>query len=125
MNLDKKLRFKVFLGALALLVQGAAVPVLATVPTIGISYLVGFSDISEAFGTAMRWGVFLALLVSGLYLIWAGFKYVTAGDDPKNAEAARTQMSNAVVGVIIVASVYLIMKIMTMIIPGLDQIMKI
>ncbi|OQX50978.1 hypothetical protein B5M47_02340 [candidate division CPR3 bacterium 4484_211] len=116
------------LAGIVALLLGAASPVLAAptqrVPSIQIHWYVGYSDIAEAFGAAVRWGIFFALLVAGLFMIFGGFKYVTAGDDPKNAQAARTMMTNAVIGVIVVASVFLLLKIMVMIIPGLDSIIN-
>ncbi|MBU0708251.1 hypothetical protein KJ596_00690 [Patescibacteria group bacterium] len=124
--MGKKMKVSLFVTSVAIFAFSTVVPVLAQdVPTIEFSYFVGFSDIATAFGTAIKWGVFLALLVAGIYLLWAGFKYVTSGDDPKNAEAARTQMANAVIGVVIVASVYLMLKVLTMIIPGLNNILAI
>lgn len=99
-------------------------PVSANAPTIGVSYVVGFSNIAEAVTTAIQWGIFFALVAAGLFLIWAGFQYVTAGDDPDQAEAARTRMANAVIGVVIVASVYLILRLVSAIIPGADEIFR-
>ncbi len=92
-------------------------------PTIQFSPNIGFSSIQDAFSAAVRWGIFFAILVAGLYLVYAGFRYVTAGDDAGQAEKARTMIANAVIGVIIVASVWLLLKIMTMVIPGLSTIL--
>jgi len=124
MKMSRKVNTSILLTGLIAVVFFSSGVVSAQTP-IAFTEALGFTDINTAFGTAIRWGVFFAVLVAGLYLVWAGFKYVTAGDDATLAEKARTQIGNAVVGVIITASVYLLLKIMTMIIPGLSCILTI
>ncbi len=43
----------------------------------------------------------VVLIVSIFYIMFAGFKIVTAGGDPKGMEGAVTAVRNAVIGIII------------------------
>ena len=44
----------------------------------------------------------IAVLLAFIYLLWAGIDYITAGGDSAAAGNARTKMTNAVIGLIIV-----------------------
>ena len=50
----------------------------------------------------------LILLLAGvivfLYLVWGGIKWLTAGSDATKVEEARTHLTNAIIGLAIVAS---------------------
>lgn len=46
-----------------------------------------------------------------LYLVFGGFKYLTAGGDDKAIESAKKVLTNAVIGLIIVVSAYFITQI--------------
>ncbi len=124
--MNKKIKLITFLSGLSANMALASASVLAQANITPLTYQsggLGFSDIQSAFSAAVQWGIFFSILVAGLFMIFAGFKYVTAGDDPKKAEGARTMITNAVIGVIVTASVWLLLKVMTMIIPGLDQLL--
>lgn len=58
-----------------------------------VSIILGFASI-----------VFFVMLVIG------GFKYITAGDDPKAAESAKKTITYAVGGVVLLALAYLIIR---------------
>ncbi len=76
-------------------------------------------DFGEAFGT---WGenpnqvitdvvnivLAVAAIAAFLFILWGAFKYVTAGDDSSKTEAARKTITNAVVGLILVALSFVI-----------------
>ena len=49
--------------------------------------------------------VFAALAVL-IYFIWAGFNWLTAGGDKGKVEDARNRLTNAIIGMAIVASAY-------------------
>ncbi|GMR03305.1 MAG: hypothetical protein BMS9Abin21_138 [Thermodesulfovibrionia bacterium] len=71
-------------------------PILAGIETIfGRTILValGFAGIA----------LFIVLLVGG-------FKYITSSGDPKNVEAARRTLTYAILGFVLVASAYLILR---------------
>lgn len=104
------------------IVEAAVTP--SPVPTIEIPWLVGFKDIPEAIGAILRWSIFFGIIICAIWLIWGGFQYIIAGDDPEKAEAARTRITNAVIGLMIVISIFLILKLLTIIVPRLDEIIK-
>jgi len=45
------------------------------------------------------------------YLLFGGFKYITAGGDEKAVDSAKRMLTNAVVGMIIIAFAYFIVGI--------------
>lgn len=49
-------------------------------------------------------------LVALLYLVWAGYKYITAGGDVKKAGEARQAILNAIIGIAIVVAAYAIIN---------------
>jgi hypothetical protein len=51
---------------------------------------------------------FIALLV---LLVWAGFKYLTSGGDPKNIQAAHQTVTWALLGVLFLAIAWLILQL--------------
>lgn len=52
----------------------------------------------------------LAGIVLFLMLIMGGFRYITAGGDPKNAEAARKTITYAIAGIMFIALAFLILR---------------
>ncbi len=50
----------------------------------------------------------VAAIAAFLFILWGAFKYVTAGDDSSKTEAARKTITNAVVGLILVALSFVI-----------------
>lgn len=65
-----------------------------------------------ALGTIVSNGVQAIIVLSGvavlLYLIWGGFNWLTAGGDKAQVESARNRITNALVGMAIIASVWVI-----------------
>ncbi|MFW6110138.1 MAG: hypothetical protein ACOC6Q_01810, partial [Patescibacteria group bacterium] len=51
------------------------------------------------------------LLLFG-YLIFGGFKFMTAGGDEEAVEKAKTMLTNAIIGLIIIATAYFITLIL-------------
>ncbi|MDP2670942.1 MAG: hypothetical protein Q8P13_00515 [bacterium] len=49
--------------------------------------------------------IVLAGMVATLLLIWGGFKYMTAQGDPKAVGAARSTITGAIIGLLIILSV--------------------
>ena len=47
------------------------------------------------------WAFAAVLVVSALFLIYAGFMWVTAGGNPEGATKARTMLTNALIGVVV------------------------
>lgn len=48
--------------------------------------------------------LFLAAVILFLYLVWGGIQWLTAGDDKGKVEEARTRLTNALIGMAIVAT---------------------
>lgn len=46
-----------------------------------------------------------------IYLIWGGYEWLMAGEDKAKVEAARTRITNAVIGIAILASAWVIYSI--------------
>lgn len=55
----------------------------------------------------------IAGLIFFFMLIMGGLRYMTAGGDPKNAESARKTLTNAVIGLMIVVSAYLVTTVLS------------
>ena len=68
-------------------------------------------DLGSFFSTVFN----LALVLSGvavfLYLIWAGYNWLTAGGDKAKVEEARGRITNALIGIAIVASAWAFFRI--------------
>lgn len=52
----------------------------------------------------------LAGVLLFIYLIAGGFAYMTSGGDPKKAAAAQGQLTNAIIGILIVLLAYVIVQ---------------
>jgi hypothetical protein len=70
------------------------------IPTIGslISGLVGLA-------------IIIAALLAFVYLVWGGIEWITSGGDKAGMEAARSRITNAFIGLFIVAAAWAITKL--------------
>ena len=68
----------------------------------------GFATLGEAVNTLVTIIFFIAGLAAFLFILWGAVNYIMAGDDASKTEAARKRITNAVVGLILVALVYVI-----------------
>ncbi len=50
-------------------------------------------------------------LVAVIFILYAGFKYITAGGDPKQAESARKTLTFAIIGLLVVLLSFFIINI--------------
>lgn len=66
--------------------------------------------VEDVFGNLV--GALLALAGIALFimLLIGGFKYLTAGGDPKSVESAQKTLTYAIMGLVLVALAYLILK---------------
>lgn len=69
------------------------------------------TDIGDIISGAIGAAFILAGVLVFAYLVWGGIQWITAGGDKANVEAARTRISNALVGLAIVAASYAIVLI--------------
>lgn len=67
-------------------------------------------SVSGIVGTILNFVFFGIGIAALLYLLWAGYKYITAGGDTKKAGEARQAILNAVIGIAIVVSAYAIIN---------------
>lgn len=61
-------------------------------------------------GTIIGWFLTIAALVAFIYLLVAGFQYITAGGDAAKAQAARTGIVNALIGIIVILVAYVVLR---------------
>ena len=75
------------------------------------------ADIVNAFVTPILTIAGIALF---LFMVIAGFKYMASGDDPKAKDSAKGQLTNAVVGFVIIFGSYWIVQIVAAVF-GIEQ----
>ena len=56
------------------------------------------AEINQAFSNLLNIGIGVAFAVSAFFVMWGAFLYMTAGGSPRQLEAAKTAISNALVG---------------------------
>lgn len=99
------------LGALAL---GVA-PAYAQGTTINVNPKQAGFNISDI-GTLINSTLTVALGIVGLlvfvFLVWGGIEWVTAGGDKSKTESARQKITNAIIGLAIVAAAFAIGKVL-------------
>ena len=78
-----------------------------------------FNTFGEVFTVLIKNAHIAAGLLMFFYLIFGGFKYLTAGGDEKAVTAAKTTLTNAVIGMVIVFVSYWIIWIIQ-IVFGID-----
>lgn len=93
------------------LVKLAAKPAFAQ--NIGVPQPEGFRI--EEIGTLISGVVAFALLIAAilvfLYLVWGGISWITSGGDKAKTEEARNRITNALVGLAIVAAAWAVIKL--------------
>lgn len=65
------------------------------------------SVITTAISVVMGIGAILTFL----YLIWGGIEWITSGGEKSKAEQARTKITTAVIGLIVLAASYALLKL--------------
>lgn len=70
--------------------------------------LTGFTNIGSLVSTLLILAYFIAGLVFFGNLVLGGIQWMSAGGDPKNVAAARTRISNAGIGLVIVVAAFAI-----------------
>jgi hypothetical protein len=67
-------------------------------------------------GTIVSGAIGAAFIIAGIlvfaYLVWGGIQWITSGGDKANLEAARGRISNALVGMAIIAAAYAIVLLL-------------
>jgi hypothetical protein len=84
------------------------------IPLLGTADFSKATDGKTAIVTLANNAISLILLIIGIvavfYLIFAGFQYLTAGGDADKVKKARAGIVNAVIGIVIILSAFLIVR---------------
>lgn len=72
-----------------------------------------FPSFGALFTNIVIFALAAAALIFFVMLLWGGFRYLNAGGDPKNAEAARQTLTSAAVGLLIVVVSLVIIEVIT------------
>ncbi|MCL6096056.1 MAG: pilin [Patescibacteria group bacterium] len=67
--------------------------------------------IPKVFSNVVDWALALAGLTAVFFIIFAGFKFLTSGGDPKQVEGARKTLTYAIAGLIIIFLAFAIIKL--------------
>lgn len=68
------------------------------------------TSFDNVFGQVIGIVLTIAALVAFIYLLMAGFQYITAGGDAAKAQTARTGIINALIGIIVIVVSYTILR---------------
>jgi len=79
-----------------------------TVDPAGVATL---QCIPAVLGNVVDWAIALAGLTAVFFIIFAGFKFLTSGGDPKQVEGARKTLTYAIAGLIVVFLAFAIIKL--------------
>ncbi len=71
----------------------------------------GYTCIGEFISNMVSLGIIVAALLVFLYLVWGGVEWITSAGDKTKTEEAQKRISNAVIGLAIVATSWAVWKI--------------
>lgn len=71
----------------------------------------GWTDLASVISALVRVLLIVAALATFIFLLMGGFQWITSGGDAKKTEAAGKQITNALIGLGIVAAAWALMKI--------------
>ncbi|MBI2010511.1 MAG: hypothetical protein HYS86_05070 [Candidatus Chisholmbacteria bacterium] len=101
---------KRFLGPI-LLYFSATTPVFAQEIAITKPSQVTFENLGSLIGGAVGLIIVVSLIITFFFLIIGGIKWITSGGDKAQVESARNQITNALIGLAIVAGAWAIMRL--------------
>ena len=70
-----------------------------------------FADVGELLTRVVYVFLAIAALIFLLMTVWGGFKYLSAGGDPKSAAAARETITGALIGLLIIVVSFFIIQV--------------
>jgi len=73
------------------------------------------SDLEVVFASVVKYALGFAAIALFVMFTVGGFKYITAGSDPKAMEAAKKTLTYAIGGVVLLALAFLILKLLSVI----------
>jgi hypothetical protein len=68
----------------------------------------GADKLPQIFGRVIRWVLGLVGALFFAMFVYGGFLYIIAGDNAKNAETGKKTLINAVIGLVIVITSYMV-----------------
>lgn len=71
----------------------------------------GLEEIELVFSNIVSAAVGLAFIAMLVFLIWAGFKYLTSGGEPKAVSAAHQTVTWALLGIFFMAIAWLLLRL--------------
>ncbi|OIP97490.1 hypothetical protein AUK40_03190 [Candidatus Wirthbacteria bacterium CG2_30_54_11] len=71
----------------------------------------GVSDLRDLINNLLNWMMGFIGIIAVVYLMMAGFKYVTAGGDSKKAQEAKEGITQAIIGIAIAVIGYLLVSL--------------
>ena len=91
----------------------AAAPAIAPAKPIDLYISIGgkksVADLAEYIGVLYKWFIGAAMIVAAFMISVGGFQYITAGAVPKNLSAAKERIKNALIGLLLAISSYVIL----------------
>jgi hypothetical protein len=75
-------------------------------PVITVNNPLGFTNLGQIFSNVLSIIFFLAGLLFFVMLLMGGLQWISAGGDSKALDSARSRITNAFIGLIIVAAAY-------------------
>jgi TRAP-type C4-dicarboxylate transport system permease small subunit len=81
-----------------------------TINNVEVATLKGFECVFQNILTVVGQ---LAILALFLMLVFGGFKYMTAGGDPKATEAAQKTLTAAITGLVLLVGIWLLLKFLS------------
>lgn len=79
--------------------------------SISTSVPSGFSSVESTVNTLLGWFLWIAGILAFVYLVYAGIMYITANGNDEQAKKGQKGIINAVIGIIVIALAYTIIKI--------------
>lgn len=102
---------KKFITFLTFLITSMVLPTLASADVIGtVTFPSNLTAVNGGSLLNNLTGLLIALagILFFFLLLWGGIRYMLAGGDPKNTEAARKILTSALIGLLIVVGAYFI-----------------
>lgn len=73
----------------------------------------GFAtSLGSIISTVISFVMGIAVLATFLFLIWGAIEWITSGGDKNKTEQARTKITTAIIGLIVLAATYALLKLM-------------
>src|SRR5262249_47708912 len=72
-----------------------------------------WNDVILAVKNIVKWGTIIALQFSVVVIAYAGFLFMTSGDNPNKRDAAKRMLWKIVLGIVFILSAWLIVTLIT------------